>query len=178
MAIVRPVVWSEDIPALCGLDTSFTTDRIYRLDRQAFSFTLAEQRVSPPLTKTVCHMADEISSLQKMEHTVVAAVNRMVVGFAAAQHSAWNNRVVLWHLYVLPAYRGYGIGTALMQSVLAYAEAAGAWCVWLEAQNVNYPALQFYIKRGFRICGLDTNLYDPKGPGKDEVAVYLSRELN
>jgi ribosomal protein S18 acetylase RimI-like enzyme len=37
-------------------------------------------------------------------------------------------------------------------------------CLWLETQNVNYPAVQFYRRMGFRLCGLDETLYRPGIP--------------
>lgn len=170
---IRPVVWTADIPALCALDTSFATDRIYAVDRQPLAFTLTEREISP-LTKTVCNLADEIEHLQQMPHVVVAEVNGEIAGLAAASCTAWNGRAVLWHLYVHPSCRGRGVGTALIQSALAYARSAGAWCLWLETPNVNGPAVRFYRKCGFTLCGLDVDLYHPAGPGKNETALYFS----
>ncbi|HWI53688.1 MAG TPA: hypothetical protein VNT01_16245 [Symbiobacteriaceae bacterium] len=91
----RPVNWSEDVPALLKLDPSFTTDRIYALDRQPCSFALVERSAAPVLRKTVCQMDEEIDAIRKMEHVVVVEVDQQVVGLAAAQFSAWNRRVVL-----------------------------------------------------------------------------------
>jgi ribosomal protein S18 acetylase RimI-like enzyme len=54
-----------------------------------------------------------------------------------------------------------------------------ARCLWLETQNINYPAVQFYRRMGFRLCGLDETLYRPGMPGllPAEVALYFSRDL-
>jgi ribosomal protein S18 acetylase RimI-like enzyme len=38
-------------------------------------------------------------------------------------------------------------------------------CLWLETENVNYPAIGFYRRAGFRLCGLDDILYRPGDPG-------------
>ena len=50
-------------------------------------------------------------------------------------------------------------------------------CSWLETQNVNYPAAQFYRRLGFRLCGLDETLYRPGIPGMlpGEVALYIQQ---
>jgi len=44
---------------------------------------------------------------------------------------------------------------------------------------VNYPAIQFYRRLGFRLCGLDETLYRPDDsasvPG--EVALFFARDL-
>ena len=60
--------------------------------------------------------------------------------------------------------RGVGIGRALLQAIEPIARAAGALRLWLETQNVNYPAIRFYRRQGFRLVGLDESLYDPAGP--------------
>jgi hypothetical protein len=51
-----------------------------------------------------------------------------------------------------------------------------AACLWLETRNVSYPAVQFYLRMGFQLCGLDQSLYRPEPhilPG--ETALYFSR---
>jgi ribosomal protein S18 acetylase RimI-like enzyme len=73
-----------------------------------------------------------------------------------------------------------GIGTALLEALDRRARASGARCLWLETQNINYPAIQFYRRSGFRLCGLDDTLYDPERDpttGPDEVALFFTRPL-
>lgn len=50
--------------------------------------------------------------------------------------------------------------------------------VWIETQNINYPAIQFYRKCGFTLCGLDENLYHPKGPGANEIALFFAKPIS
>lgn len=177
MVTVRPVDWATDTAAISALDTSFTTDRIYHVEQQPLGFTLVERAAVPPLTKSICHLDEEIEDLRKLQHVVVAVIDDQIIGLAGAHYSDWNGRVVLWHLYVQPDRRGSGAGRALMQSVVDYAGSVGAWCVWLEAQNVNLPAIRFYQKCGFQICGVDTHLYHPQGMGGGEVAVFLAMTI-
>jgi hypothetical protein len=44
---------------------------------------------------------------------------------------------------------------------------------------VNYPAVHFYLRMGFQLCGLDETLYRPSDPGllPGEVALYFARDL-
>jgi ribosomal protein S18 acetylase RimI-like enzyme len=63
-----------------------------------------------------------------------------------------------------------------VDALAAHAKAAGARCLWLETQNVNYPAIQFYLAHGFYLCGFDESFYDPvELPG--EFAFFFSRLL-
>lgn len=177
MTLIRPARYADDIAGLCALDTSFATDRVYRLEEGAFAFALVEEGVTPALTKTVCMLGDEIDDLRQLEHVVVADADGEIIGLAGAQYSEWNRRAVLRHLYVQPSQRGSGVGRALMESVFDYARRVGARCVWLETQNVNYPAIQFYRRQGFRLVGLDKSLYDPESVGKNEVALFFAKDV-
>jgi ribosomal protein S18 acetylase RimI-like enzyme len=47
---------------------------------------------------------------------------------------------------------------------------------WLETSNVNLPAVRAYERLGFRLCGLDTSLYEGT-PAEGEVALFLCRLL-
>jgi ribosomal protein S18 acetylase RimI-like enzyme len=62
--------------------------------------------------------------------------------------------------------------------VIDYARSVQAHCVWVETQNVNVPAISFYGRRGFRLCGLDTRLYDPAGAGAGETALFFALDLD
>jgi len=95
----------------------------------------------------------------------------------AANLEAWNRRVRVEHLVVSPSARGRGIGRALMDTVTAFARSRGSWCVWLETQADNYPAIQFYQRLGYRLCGLDEYLYDPASPAAGDLAVFFALDL-
>jgi ribosomal protein S18 acetylase RimI-like enzyme len=54
----------------------------------------------------------------------------------------------------------------------------GARCLWLETQNINYPAVRFYLHLGFQWCGLDRSLYEPGDPAASETALFFAYELD
>jgi ribosomal protein S18 acetylase RimI-like enzyme len=177
MLIIRPARWPDDIALLDGLDTSFTTDRIYRVIRDELSFTLVEEAVEPPLQKGYGSITSQVEGIRVMEYAAVAEQDGEFAGFAAASYEPWNRRVAVWHLYVAAGRRRRGVGRALVDALDAFARSAGARCLWLETQNVNYPAIQFYRHLGFRLCGLDESLYDPEGPARGEIALFFVRDL-
>lgn len=78
-------------------------------------------------------------------------------------------------IVVSGAHRGRGIASLLMRDVERRARAAGARVLWLETQNTNFPAIQFYRKVGFRLCGMDDTLYDI--PFNTEVALFFSKSI-
>jgi len=176
MIILRDLLWPDDRATLLDLDTSFTTDRLYRVVADGLSFALQEVSIAPPLRKAY-DLSEDIDRLPQFDAVVIAEDDGRVAGLAALKHEAWNRRAVLWHLYVAPERRGRGIGRALLDRAAQDARRLGARCVWLETQNVNHGAIQFYRRMGFACCGLDLSLYDPHGPAAGEVAVFFSLAL-
>jgi ribosomal protein S18 acetylase RimI-like enzyme len=176
MFTLRSLRWPDDRDALCALDTSFTTERVYRVVATATAFTLQDTTVSPPLHK-VYDLANEVEQFPTFDHVVVAEQETQLAGVAALAHDAADRRALLRHLYVGRGYRGQGIGRALMDAMLARAQHDHARCVWLETQDVNYGAIQFYQRVGFQWCGLDLSLDERDGSASDETAVFFMRML-
>jgi len=176
MTTLRLLQWPDDRERLRSLDTSFTTDRIYRVDATGLSFTLEETAIIPALQKDY-RFADHADSLPTVDYVVVAEVAGELAGVAAVTFEAWNRRAVLMHCYIAPAYRGQGIGRSLIDNVVEAAHQRDVRCVWLETQNINYGAIQFYQRVGFTCCGLDLALYDSRGPAAGETALFFVRYL-
>jgi ribosomal protein S18 acetylase RimI-like enzyme len=169
---VRPLDWVRDADGVGRIDTSFTTDRVYRFGREKGGFGFAFPLVTTtPLTKSY-----PLPESDPGPGAFVAEANGDIAGFAHVEPPAWNGRAVVQHLYVSPSHRGQGAGTALVDAVAEHARAASARCLSLETQNVNYPAIQFYLARGFYLCGFDESFYDPvETPG--EFAFFFSLPL-
>jgi ribosomal protein S18 acetylase RimI-like enzyme len=55
----------------------------------------------------------------------------------------------LEELYVLPAHRGHGVGTQLVQAALAHARAHGCAAVDLEVEHSHARAANLYSRLGF-----------------------------
>jgi ribosomal protein S18 acetylase RimI-like enzyme len=176
MVAIRPVRLPEDRVSLLALDRSFTTDRVYRIAGTADSFTLEEAPAQPPLRKEF-PLADDLGADRAWEQGLVAEQAGSVAGFAAFTHRRWNRRTELWHVYVVPHLRGQGIGRALVEAVVGAARDAEMRCVWLETSNLAYPAIQFYRRVGFVLCGLDVSLYDPASEAAGETALYFMRPV-
>lgn len=176
MATIRPLRLPDDRARLLALDRSFTTDRVYRIVRTPQSFALEDVPVQPFVSKDF-PLEDDLGAGWVGEEGLVAEHEGEIAGFAALKHHPWNRRTELGHLYVAPRWRGQGVGRALVEAVSAAALAAGMRCVWLETSTVAYPAIQFYRRIGFELCGLDTSLYDPAGPATGETALYFARPL-
>ena len=172
--IVRAADSLADLDAIERLDLSYSTDRVYRVHRAGLAFRLDEERIDPPVTKTYPRPALDLS-----DDLLVASVGGEIVGFGELRFESWNDRAAIEHIYVSASRRGRGVGRSLIDALAERAaRRPSARCLWLETQNVNYPAVQFYLRMGFRLCGLDQTLYRPEPhilPG--ETALYFTRDL-
>jgi len=174
--VVRVAASPGDVEAISRIDTSFSCDRIYRVSRDGLAFHLDEERVEPRVEKTY-----PLPSLTLSDRLFVACAGDETVGFGELDFESWNGRARIGHLAVSTPHRGRGAGRALLQALDERARNEEAVrCLWLETQNVNHPAIQFYRRLGFRLCGLDETLYRPDDPAlvPGEVALFFARDLS
>ena len=80
----------------------------------------------------------------------------------------------LYDLKVNREYRGRGVGRQLVEAAKAAAAEAGYRGIYTIGQDNNLAACLFYIRNGFRIGGLDTEVYKgTKQEGKADIIFYL-----
>lgn len=169
----------EDAEAIKALDGSFTTGTVFQVTVGDDGFLLREIPVDPPLTKVF--PADESDDDGEGDdgddgdsRTFVArGAAGDLAGFVTVSYSGWNRRLTVEDIEVAPEHRGRGVGRALMGLAVEFARERGAGHLWLEATNVNAPAIHAYRRMGFAFCGLDTALYDGT-PSEGEQALYMS----
>lgn len=95
------------------------------------------------------------------------------IGLAIYQQS-WNKYLYLYDLKVNSAYRGQKIGSQLISKGLEIAHAQGYRGIYTQAQDNNLAACLFYLSCGFRIGGIDTDVYiGTKQEDKIDVLFYL-----
>ena len=95
------------------------------------------------------------------------------IGLAILQN-AWFRYMYLYDLKVSKDYRKMGVATALIQKAKEVCVAHGYSGLYTQGQDNNLAACLFYVKTGFRIGGLDTNIYKgTKQEGKADIIFYL-----
>ncbi|NDU76714.1 GNAT family N-acetyltransferase [Actinomadura sp. DSM 109109] len=167
----------EDDHALAELDGSFTTDSVFEVVETGEGFTLRRAPVSPPIHKVF--PADKDTKADRdpeLSRTVVACNGDELCGFVENSFEPWNRRLTICDIEVAPAWRGRGLGRALMSHAFDFAEERRAGHVWLEVSNINAPAISAYLRMGFAFCGLDTRLYDGTGSA-GEQAIFMARRI-
>lgn len=65
-------------------------------------------------------------------------------------------QVEIGRFYVLPSFKGKGVGTQLMRACINYAKSEQADFLWLGVWEKNEPAISFYTHLGFEKSGKHT----------------------
>ena len=108
----------------------------------------------------------------------VAKVNGEQVGWIELGYQRWNNRLRVWEFLVKEGFRGKGVGTLLMNKAVEVARKKGARMVVLETQSWNVSAIDFYVKYGFELIGLDTYAYSNQDIEKKDVRLEFGLKLS
>ena len=192
---VRSVTIS-DAPALHKLDYSFETDRIYALrvngdmapkddtlqvpDKPALAFELWEIAVDLPLYKSFRefeHKLEEVETrLSSVDGGYVALADGEVAGAILLKREEWRSITRVEDIIVGRQYRRFGIGSLLLNCASDWARNRGCWAIELETQNVNYPAIQFYLRNGLEVWSIHQHYYPP-GPVEHEIAIFMGKKL-
>lgn len=95
------------------------------------------------------------------------------VGLVILKHD-WTKYLYVEDLKVSQAYRGQGIGRQLIHAAMNFACEHGYRGLQLVAQDNNLAACLFYLRTGFRIGGLNTEVYNGTSQeGKRDILFFL-----
>jgi GNAT superfamily N-acetyltransferase len=185
----------DDARAMHELDYSFETDRIYTLqvrgnmlpdarigtlDEPALTFELIETPVDPPLYKNYCKYEGTLekvkAKIQNVDGGYVALADGQLAGGVLLSVEEWRSVARIEDLIVGRQFRRYGIGSLLLNCASDWARNHGCWAIQLETQNVNYPAIQFYLRNGLEVWSIHQNFYPP-GSVEHEVAIFMGKRL-
>lgn len=129
-----------------------------------------------PQNVTKMRFPDENYDYDKMSENSVfigAYQNGECIGLAIMQEG-FLKYMYLYDLKVNSNYRGKGIARALIEKAKLVAASKNYRGIYTQAQDNNLNACMFYINAGFRIGGIDTEVY--KGTvqeGKSDILFYL-----
>jgi ribosomal protein S18 acetylase RimI-like enzyme len=135
MLPIREVDRATDASALRALDTSFTSDFVYRVVRGEDSLEL--------------RLASAPSAIKKRfpldlgqptwDHGYAAEQAGKLYGFIATRYESWNRRLAIVHFYVDLAHRRQGIGRQLMHRAIESGRLDRARMAFVETSNFDRP---------------------------------------
>jgi len=95
-------------------------------------------------------------------HVIVADDDGSIVGIT--EFGCYDGEPIMWKLYVEPEMRGRGVGSMLVDAVIA-AVAGGASSLLTEHPAENNEAARFYDRVGFEIAWIE----EGEGPGATTI---------
>lgn len=101
-------------------------------------------------------IADELTRHAVTDRLVVARAGEETIGFVmfALDRGSYEMEVtqgIVENIYVIPDYRGEGVGSELLRTAERRLDALGAETVVLEAMATNSDARRFYRRHGYDV---------------------------
>ncbi|MGV2939345.1 GNAT family N-acetyltransferase [Mesobacillus sp. LC4] len=157
----------------------YTSEKYYDIHIEqkdnGWNFSLAEERFAVPFEKK---LEEEIFEPYKEGSEVYFAdYKEEEAAVMVIQHMEWNNTLFIHDLYVYKRFKKIGIGRSLIEVAKKRATELGVRAINLETQTSNYPAIQFYIKNGFDLIGLNSIFYSNEDIEKKEVRIEMGYKL-
>lgn len=136
--------------------TTADTPRLAALERQCFTDPWSAQGLREMLESP--HVL-----------TLIAELDGVIVGYAMARAAADTGEIL--NLAVDPEQRRAGLGTALIDAILAGLVARNVAEVYLEVRESNQAARALYLGRGFAVAGMRRAYY--RYPTEDALVLRL-----
>lgn len=95
-----------------------------------------------------------------------------VIGYFVAMTGV--GELHLLNVTVAPEWQGQGLGSALLEAVVAHGRDRGLAELWLEVRESNHLARALYGRRGFAEVGLRRAYYPAAGRREDAVVMRLA----
>ena len=128
-------------------------DEIERVEKSVFGRCAYSRRL----------LAGLISSVNTV--VVAARIKEHIIGYAAGECLSKSGGHIVT-IGVEESFRGRGVGSRLLEALESELKAK---CrtdrVFLEVKKTNRAAVEFYIKRGYRVAGLLKGYYGRDGDG-------------
>jgi len=106
-------------------------------------------------------LADELAQQPASRYYLVAVENERITGYAGLLGVGWQGDVLT--LAVATDHWGQGIGSALLEALLAEAARRGCTEVFLEVRTDNSRAQRLYRRYDFTEVGIRRGYYQPSG---------------
>ena len=144
---------------------------VYRAPDQIFSFQLVRQELEEEVEKEF----EGILFAEYLEEPSVYGLSagNQIVGFLEIARESWHNRLRITELLVETEFRGQGYGSKLIDKAKDIMRTEGYRELVLETQSCNTPAIDFYLKNGFIVNGLDLSCYSNEDIEKKEVRLEM-----
>lgn len=168
-------IYQKNYPMGKQVFYQYTSEKYYEIQMETsndgWNISLTEEVFAAPFKK---NLKEEIFDSHKEGSEVyVSENNGEETGIIVIQHVKWNNTLLIHDLYVDIQFKRKGIGSTLFEIAQIRARELGVRMIVLETQSSNFPAIQFYLKNGFQLIGLNLNSYSNDDIKKKEIRIEM-----
>ena len=114
---------------------------------------------------------------EKLDLFLVAESDGVAVGLLMILLPSWANSAEITDFAVDRAARGQGVGRALLEAAVKWARGRGMLALWVEPRADAAPAIEFYLRNGFRLSGFNDHLYSNADEEPGQQTLYMHLEL-
>ena len=154
---------SDDAAGIAGVIATVVAERVHSAVDPAWTPEEERRYLESLSARQAVHVAVEgggtIVGLQVLDLWSVAFTSMAHVGHVGT--------------FVLPAWRGRGLGQRLWQTTLPLARAVGYRKLVIQVRGANAGAQSFYQRLGFDVCGRLTRQVTIDGVDDDEVVMEM-----
>jgi ribosomal protein S18 acetylase RimI-like enzyme len=171
-----------DVPAIARFDLTYPANRYLAIERTGASpehtFTLAWREHDVPDEVYNTYTEDWLrGALTRADLFLVAEVDVNVAGLLTVLLPTWTDAAEIGDLAVDRPLRGVGAGTALVNAAASWAREQSRRALWVEPHANDAPAIEFYLRRGFRLSGFNDRLYSNQDDAPSRPTIYMHLEL-
>jgi|Deesub1362A_J573_1020465.scaffolds.fasta_scaffold06249_2 ribosomal protein S18 acetylase RimI-like enzyme len=168
---------SSDIPALVGLDHSYSTEYVWQmgLERSNGHVAVSFRQVRLPRPMRVRYPRDASRLMDEWvnhDALLIAEKGGRPVGYLALSRGPAPSCAWVTDLVVGLPYRRQGIGSTLLRSASEVCRQGGLQRLFVEMQSKNHPAIALAQAQGFSFAGYSDHYY----PDQD-IALFFVRDL-
>jgi len=174
---IRPVS-ADDVPALVGLDHTYTSDYVWQMEIQQpedgqVGVQFREIRL-PRSVRVDYPRSPRLLTEDWVERDglLVAQFEGEVVGYASLSLGIAPLTCWMTDLVVKRRLRRQGIGSALVLAAQEWGTQHGSRNLILEMQPKNYPAIHLARKLGFDFCGYNDRYY-----ANHDIGLFFAKGL-
>ncbi len=157
-----------------ALEFKYTTTHYYDVERNhegIFSITLVKKPFGIEIKKSF--VGDLYPDYLENPSAFSLIKDGDVLGYLEVDRESWSNRLRITEILVFDEYRRRGYGTVLINKAKEIAKVEGSREIILETQSCNTKAIDFYMKNGFIVNGIDLSCYSNDDVEKKEVRLEL-----
>jgi len=160
------------------LHFQYQTDGYYDVDRNPnglFSIRLIRKSFGKVINKEFTdHLFQDY--LENPSAFALRDGNKLI-GYLEVAREGWHKRLRITNILIQPEYRDLGYGSTLMHLAKKIGQEEGMRELILETQSCNIKAIDFYLKHGFTVVGIDLSAYTNQDVESKEVRLEMGCAL-